>query len=269
MTAEEFLEARRAEREALLQRAIRLLEQDERVVAAWLFGSFGRGEEDALSDLDLWLVVADAHCAAMMAERQTYVAQVGTPALLLEAPQNAPPDGAYLMALYETPTGTQQVDWYWQPQSQAKLPERARVLFDKVGLPASGLPPLTTAPPAPQTPEERVESAVQQIVFFWAMLPIAAKYAARRKLWPALGMMLMVRGILDEVRAKVGLGKADYGEDIPPATPKAHLAFLRRLASEMRATMPAVIAQGGSLPCPEAIPRILAFFDGLEPLCDD
>ena len=47
------------ERDALLGRAVALLEGDERVVAAWLAGSLGRGGGDALSDIGLWVVCAD------------------------------------------------------------------------------------------------------------------------------------------------------------------------------------------------------------------
>src|SRR4051812_13184180 len=46
--------AYRAERDTLLRRVQQALERDPRVAAAWLFGSLGRGSEDALSDLDLF-----------------------------------------------------------------------------------------------------------------------------------------------------------------------------------------------------------------------
>ena len=42
-----LLDDRRAERDALLRRITELLQGDERVAAAWLFGSLGRGEGDA------------------------------------------------------------------------------------------------------------------------------------------------------------------------------------------------------------------------------
>ena len=40
-------------RDRLFQRILTYLQTDERFVAAWLTGSFGRGEEDNLSDFDL------------------------------------------------------------------------------------------------------------------------------------------------------------------------------------------------------------------------
>jgi predicted nucleotidyltransferase len=70
MSWSELLQARHGEHEALLHRAVALLQADTRVVAAWLFGSRGRDTADALSDTDLWIVVADADSAAVMAERR-------------------------------------------------------------------------------------------------------------------------------------------------------------------------------------------------------
>src|SRR5262245_21882478 len=93
-----LLELRRAERDALL-------EQDPRVVAAWLFGSLGLGAGDALSELDLFVVIADEHLEAVIEARDAFIAQLGTPVQVLEAPQNAPPRGAYAMALYSGEDG--------------------------------------------------------------------------------------------------------------------------------------------------------------------
>lgn len=94
---ESRIQARQSEQEVLLQQMIRLLLADERIVAAWLFGSRGRGSADVLSDLDLWVVVKDEFIEEVCSERQAYVAQIGEPLLMLEAKQNAPKGGAYLM----------------------------------------------------------------------------------------------------------------------------------------------------------------------------
>src|SRR6266511_2672866 len=82
--ASALLKRRRAERDALLARAQESLEGDPRVVAAWLFGSVGRGTEDALSDLDLFVVIADEHLEAVLAERDAFMARLGMPVLVLE-----------------------------------------------------------------------------------------------------------------------------------------------------------------------------------------
>ncbi len=52
MSILDLLHIRRTEHKALLQRVVGVLQKDERVVAAWLFGSRGRQTPDELSDTD-------------------------------------------------------------------------------------------------------------------------------------------------------------------------------------------------------------------------
>ena len=56
----ETLTAYASARESLLAQVIESLSADDRFFAAWLTGSYGRGEADEVSDLDLTLVVADS-----------------------------------------------------------------------------------------------------------------------------------------------------------------------------------------------------------------
>ena len=51
------------------------------------------------------------------------MAGVGRALLLEEAPQNAPPGGGYMLVLYggQAGVGPQQVDWYWQARSKARV----------------------------------------------------------------------------------------------------------------------------------------------------
>jgi len=67
------LQLRLSEREAVLQRISAQLAADERVVAAWILGSLGRGRGDALSDIDVRVVVADPWSETLNAERQAYM----------------------------------------------------------------------------------------------------------------------------------------------------------------------------------------------------
>ena len=113
VTGEDALRQRQRERDELLDRIVAALRTDERVAAAWFAGSLGRGDADAWSDLDVWVVVEDEHAGAVIAGSRSFVAAVGSPLLILEAPQNAPADVAYLLVLYPGRAGPQQVDWYW------------------------------------------------------------------------------------------------------------------------------------------------------------
>ena len=90
MSADDLLQIRRTEHETLLQQAQAMLLADQRIVAAWLFGSVGRRTSDAFSDLDVWVVVKDDYIETISAERQSYAAQLDRPVLLLESPGNAP-----------------------------------------------------------------------------------------------------------------------------------------------------------------------------------
>jgi hypothetical protein len=92
-------------REQLLARIIEVLRQDSRFVAAWLTGSYGRGDQDAVSDLDLNIVVAAPHAdelcerptminVSVPRSRLTLISQFGQPAILHENHFNAPTNGS-------------------------------------------------------------------------------------------------------------------------------------------------------------------------------
>ena len=87
------LDRHAAERAAWLAAVTPLLDGDPRITAAWLFGSLGRGDSDELSDIDLFIIVEDEHHEAIVRDRYGYMAQLGEPLLILEAPQNWPPGG--------------------------------------------------------------------------------------------------------------------------------------------------------------------------------
>ena len=100
------------ERNQLLRTITNLLERDPIVKAAWLAGSFGRGGEDALSDFDLWVIVDDDQFHKIITQPHQYTSKIGNPVLFLEAPQNAPEGGAYLMTCYDAPVAPHIIDWY-------------------------------------------------------------------------------------------------------------------------------------------------------------
>lgn len=255
MSARRLLELLRVEREALLQRVTALLRADERVSGAWLAGSLGRGQADELSDIDLWLAVADEHCPAMVAARREYVGLVARPLLVEEAPEDAPAGGAHLLVLYGGQTGPQQVDWYWQAQSEARVPVDARLLFERL--------PLLREVPPPATRLARVEALEGQVAFFWAMSNIAAKCVARRQPCAALKLLEVVGEALAEVKAMAGGPPAVGGpseEREPSLQLRRQLALLRAMAGEMEALTPRIVALGGTVPV-QAILQIHRSFD--------
>ena len=239
------LRTRRAEREALLARTTRILEEDDRIAAAWLFGSVGRGEADDLSDLDLRVIVFDEHVESICAGRQTYTAQVGEAVLFAEAPQNRPVGGAFLLTLYAGEFGPQEIDWTWQPLSSACLWPGTRLLLNRVGLSRQGEMPWGYQPRPEQT---ALEEAVQRVCNFWAMLLIIAKYAARTPDEETMGLVGMAVQPLREVSEYLGLTPRYTMEHLPPqGRPEDKIRLLRDLAGQMEALMPAIEARGGNV----------------------
>ena len=254
--------AYRAERDALLARLTQLLEQDDRVVAAWLFGSLGRGTADDLSDIDLIAVVADKHISPLVTRHRDYAARIDAPVLIVEAPQNAPEGGGYLMVYYDSPPGPLQVDWYWQPASTASIPADARVLFDRIGLPRHDGPTVFTARPGVGADTTR---PMQFIGFFWAMLLITAKYAARAPHAERMDLLRYVLPGLNQARAHLGRPDPPLTLDELPehAAPTAKLVLLRRLAGEMADLMPAIATRGEPVPA-EVVPGVHRYLDLIE-----
>jgi predicted nucleotidyltransferase len=268
MRTDELLHIRRIEQEVLLQQIVEVLQADQRVVAAWLFGSRGRHTSDALSDTDLWVVVRDEDIEIFKARRQSYVAQMGNPVLLLEAPGNAPAGGAYLMALYPGKAGVHQVDWYWQRQSDASLPHNAKLLFDRGGVPQDSRQEQLDLPGTsqPLTGFELAERITQLSSYFWAMSNIAVKSVLRRQAWSAVGTIEMLRGLVDEMKRLLGLSSIRKGQEewrttvLHPVAPHEQIAMLRETAQMMEQLTSHIEAAGGHVQS-AAISYVYDFFD--------
>ena len=97
-------------RDNLLERITQFLREDPRISAAWLTGSLAQGNADALSDLDLWLAIADPGFEEVKANRAEQIKAVGEPLLVLDQPNNAPPGGAFMLVMYAGPTFPLEVD---------------------------------------------------------------------------------------------------------------------------------------------------------------
>ena len=74
MAIEDQLSVRWRERTELLRRIEQGIRGDCRVRAAWVTGSVARGEDDALSDLDIFIVVADDAIADVVHNRRAHAA---------------------------------------------------------------------------------------------------------------------------------------------------------------------------------------------------
>jgi hypothetical protein len=169
-------------RDAWLAATSRQLHGDERVAAVWLVGSLGQESGDAWSDLDLVVVARDEHLPALVERRRSEFSRFGEVLVAIDAP-NGPAGGAYLGVAYAVGELPLWVDWYLWPLSTARRPSDAWVLIER-----AALPPPATKPHAaliqhsraadPQAVHDRFADPVD---FTVAMVPIAAKYIARRQ----------------------------------------------------------------------------------------
>lgn len=244
----------------LLEQITHTLQRDERFVAAWLAGSFGRGEQTWLSDLDLYVVVSDRFSASLCAapwqtsakttaERLTLFRQFGTPGLIFERNTHANQmSGVLTNVVYQE--SAQSVDWMLIPQAKAYREYPSLLLFDKAGLPE---PPA----PEPERLEQRLERASTHVGFFWIIACGSARALAANKLPLFYSYLLELERALREVKAALRGERAPYLKSTDQQIDLIHetcVALLRRLCDEMESLMPQVVHLGGYVP---ASPRSL------------
>ena len=242
-----------AQRDALLDHIVALLRADERFVAAWLTGSFGRGEEDAYSDLDFNAVVAAPHDQVLCTrpwqnagrttpERLALLRRFGTPVVVHEAHRNAPEGGTHTNVLYESGL---ELDLNLIPLDRAQRPALSRLLFDQASVPMEPHPPIETL-------EERRERIGQQIAIFWIMASVTAKYRLR-------GWDVSVHSMLDALHGQVATVRRlidgtpprfrRYAPDIPLATTSGtQAAAIRAVCAQMESLAPGVARLGVIVP---------------------
>ena len=260
----------------MLRRIEEVTLEDCRVRAAWLTGSVARGEDDALSDLDIFIVVTDDAIDDFVDNRRDYAARPARPMLLMDNLANAPFAGAYLLALYEGEVGPQHVDWVWQAESMASCPDDGKVLFDRVGLPVvPGVQWRSTVhqpsgPPLGPNPS-LTDLLAHKIVFFWAMSLIVAKYIARRDGETVARMTRVVSRTLTEAVAlcRNGVTSSEEYEKVVTGletpSPTTQLQELRKLAGHAEVLGGQLASHGVVVPS-EAVNQAYQFFDLAEAL---
>ena len=275
------LQTRIQEGDDLLARLIEQLQQDDRVVAAALHGSLARDRlqlqprADALSDIDLRVVVDDAHIEEICGDTHSYVAQVDEPLLRHNAPRNAPRGGAYLLVLYPGQFGPHHVDWTWQPRREAYLYADSVALFDRAGLHKTTQPLINADPPPPaQCNMDDVRRAWGKLSFFWAMTPVIAKKIARNHGHEIAFLFEDITWKLHEIRALLGLSPlpARDGDGVQTkfanATQPDQLTDLRDAVHRAHSLTQPVLEAGGSVPQP-AIPYIERFLNLVETILEE
>jgi predicted nucleotidyltransferase len=251
-----------ASRDQLLKQIVTSMKQDDRFVAAWLAGSFGRGEQDEISDLDLHVVVADAyserlcsrpwqHGARTTGERLALFQQFGAPSVIYDAHENAPEGGTFTYVLYQDTALN--VDWMLIPQASATREEQTLLLFDKIGIPME-------ASPQAESVEKRGQDASVQAGLFWVMSPITIKYMLREEPVAFQDFLEMLHGLLREAEGLVAGKAVPYqGRAFAPlyVTQEQRVAAVRELCERMLRLMPEIERMGDQVyPSPMSIVNI-------------
>lgn len=239
------LEAYRQNREELLSRIVTELSNDERFLAAWLTGSYSRGDPDEVSDLDIRLVVADPYrqslCSRLeqvshqtSAERLRLFRIFGEPALVHENNNNAPAEGTFTFVLYAG--SALMVDWTLVPQTQAVRPFESVILFDKANLPVA-------LPPEAEDPEQSRKSVAEMWAFFWMMTAITAKYMIRKDDVFVTVSLENLHGLVREIERRLQRRPWEYARGslskLQPTQPQ-QAESLRQLCRKMQELAPDV-----------------------------
>jgi len=239
-------------RETLLTQITSALENDPRFVAAWLAGSFGRGEQTWLSDLDLHVVIDEDYSENLCAtpwpwgaratpERLALFQQFGTLAILYEVHANNQLGGTFTHVVYQE--SAQNVDWMLIPQNKAYQEYPSLVLFDKVGIPE----PLKKEP---LSREQSAEAASTAVGFFWMIASSNTKNLIAGDLTQFHQLLTWLKRSIHEVKAALQFKEAPYLHIDQELyfTQVDCIAALRQLCDEMEELMPEVIALGGYVP---------------------
>jgi predicted nucleotidyltransferase len=256
----ESLQAYAASREVLLAEIVQTLSADERFVAAWLTGSLGRGDADAVSDLDLSIAVSDAHSETLCTrpepasaqppqERLDLFYQFGEPAIIHENNYNAPEGGTFTFVMYRA--SALSVDWTLIPHTKAQRPAQSRLLFDKANIPIG---PAAEA----QSLEERAKQASDTIAFFWMMAAVTAKYSIRRDDVFVTCWLEELHRMTEEVERLVAGQAWQYqrgSRSRLELTRAGQRRALYRLCNRMLSLMPEVVKLGGQV-CESPMPAI-------------
>lgn len=249
----ENLQSFAAAREELLAAILRRLTADSRFLASWLTGSFGRGQTDEISDLDLNIVVATEFAEALCAkpwqsggqtipERLSLISHFGQPAIIFEAHHNAPtPGSSFTTVVYES---GQIVDWILIPQTEAKRPFRSLPLFEKL--------PIVLQPlPEPETLPERAQKASHQVCFFWMMMAVLVKWMIRRDTLELNTWFKILTDVTEDVERLIAGQVWEYHSPEVVSlrlTTEEQKTAVYQLCQRMLLLMPKVVELGGYTP---------------------
>jgi predicted nucleotidyltransferase len=235
--------------QVVINRFVAACQADERVVAAFLGGSYARGTADAYSDLDLSLITTDAAYEEFYTTREAFIRQLGEPLFLEDF-------GLPNIVFFIFPNDAEGELWFG---SESRLDHIQcgpyRVLLDKKGILAGAVFPEDEADPA-----EQIETLRHLICWFWHDLSHFTTAMGRGQLWWAHGQLEALRlYCINLARLRQNFSDAEVGAEgywkVEQALPVEQL-------SPLQATY-CTLERGAML---QAALVIVRFYQGLAPL---
>lgn len=207
--------------QAVLDRFINACQTDERIVAAFLGGSYARNTADPFSDLDLYLVTTDDAFRDFGSQRHNFMQRLGEPVFLEDF--NFPNLVFYILA-----DGTDGELGFGRESAFSGIHSGPyKVLVDKKGI----LTGMVFPDHRPDTLEQ-TEKLRRLIYDFWHEVSHLVTALGRRQLWWAQGQVEALRRCcvnLARLRSNfddMGVGEEVYFK-IDKEMPVAQLADLR------------------------------------------
>ena len=187
----------------IVDRFIAACQADERIVAAFLGGSYAQDKADQYSDLDLYFITTDQAYEYFVAEREGFIRRLGEPLFLEDFGRT---HGYFVIFS----NGADCEIWFGRESKFHDIHGGPyRVLLDKKGILAGVVFPIHVADPAKQT-----EILRQQLDWFWHELSHFIKAMGRRQLWFAYGQLEVLRQIcVNLARLRYNFSDAYGGEE--------------------------------------------------------
>jgi predicted nucleotidyltransferase len=204
----------------IVDRFVAACRADERVIGAFLGGSYARGAADAYSDLDLYVITGDDAYIDFCAERAAFVRQLGEPVFLEDFDEYG-----FALLLFMFSDGTEGELALGRAGGFQHIHVGPHVvLLDKTGILAG-----TTFPEQHPLPAQQVERLRSLVNWFWHdvshhfLTPLA-----RGQLWTAVGALEdLRRTCVDLARLAADFTTAAQGyEQVERAVAADHLVAL-------------------------------------------
>lgn len=208
--------------QAILDKFVDACQSDERIVAAFLVGSYVKGKADVHSDLDLYLITTDEDYGDFISQHESFFRLLGEPLFMEDFDL---PDIVFLIF----PDGSE-VEVSDAPESQANrvFNEPFKVLLDKKNLTTD------LAPGEREMDREKQTEKLRRLIYwFWHELSHFITALGRGQLWWAQGQLGALRlHCLNLARLRNNFADTDIGQEgyfkIENALPVEQLSSLQK-----------------------------------------